>query len=342
MYGDSRSMRAAWYDENGPANKVLKLGDMPTPEAGPGEVRVRVMASGINPADVKLRSGTSNYGFAYPRVTPNSDGAGVIDQIGPDVPPSWMGKRVWLFNGQRVGRAFGTGAEYIALSANLVTPLPDHVSFAEGATLGIPGMTAYHAVFGDGPVAGKTVLVTGGAGAVGFYAVALAAWGGARVLATVSGPEKAARAISGGAEATINYREEDVAERVMALTDGAGADRVVSVDFGGDMKWLPDAVALNGSVSTYASDGDRMPALPVHKFMRRNILIRPFILNSLTQDTLNRTRFGMLRWTQDKPAALRPIGGRFPLEDIVAAHEAVEAGEKFGTVVVEPNGDSTS
>tara|TARA_B110000444_G_scaffold213861_1_gene210858 strand:+ start:117 stop:767 length:651 start_codon:yes stop_codon:yes gene_type:complete len=216
------------------------------------------------------------------------------------------------------------------------------VSFAEGATLGIPGMTAYHAVFGDGPVAGKTVLVTGGAGAVGFYAVALAVWGGARVLATVSGPDKAARAISGGAEATINYRKEDVADRVMALTDGAGADRVVSVDFGGDMKWLPDPVALNGSVSTYASDGDRMPALPVHKFMRRNILIRPFVLNSLSQDTLNRTRFGMLRWTQERPDALRPIGGRFPLEEIVAAHEAVEAGEKFGTVVVEPNGDSTS
>lgn len=335
-------MRAAWYDENGPANKVLKLGEMPTSEAGPGEVRVRVMASGINPADVKLRSGTSNYGFAYPRVIPNSDGAGVIDQIGSDVPPSWMGKRVWLFNGQRVGRAFGTAAEYIALSQNLVTPLPEHVSVAEGATLGIPGMTAYHAVFGDGPVAGKTVLVTGGAGAVGFYAVSLAAWGGARVLTTVSGPEKAVRAINGGAEATINYRKEDVAERVMALTGGAGADRVVSVDFGGDMEWLPDAIALNGSVSTYASDGDRMPALPVHKFMRRNILIRPFILNSLNQDTLNRTRFGILRWIQDKPDALRPIGGRFSLDDIVAAHEAVEAGEKFGTVIVEPHGDSLS
>jgi NADPH2:quinone reductase len=334
-------MLAAWYDQNGPANQVLKLGDMPTPEAAPGEVRIRLMASGINPADVKLRSGTSNYGFAYPRVIPNSDGAGIVDQIGADVPPSWMGKRVWLFNGQRLGRAFGTAAEYITLSANLVTPLPDHVSFAEGATLGIPGMTAYHAVFGDGPVTGKIVLVTGGAGAVGFYAVALAHWGGARVLATVSGPEKAARALSGGAEATINYRSDDVAERVMALTDGKGVDRVVSVDFGGDMPWLPEVVALNGAVSTYASDGDRTPALPIHKFMRRNILIRPFILNSLAQDTLNRTRFGMLRWVQDEPDALRPVAARFPLEDIIAAHEAVEAGDKFGTVIVEPNGDST-
>lgn len=330
-------MRAAWYDENGPADIVLHVGDMPTPVAGAGEVRIRIMASGVNPADVKLRSGTSNYGFNYPRVIPNSDGAGIVDQVGPDTPPSWMGKRVWLFNGQRVGRAFGTAAEYIALPARLVTPLPDHASFAEGATFGIPGMTAYHAVFADGPVAGKTVLVTGGAGAVGFYAISLAVWGGARVLATVSGPEKAARATKGGADATINYREENVAERVLAFTNGAGVDRVVSVDFGGDMKWLPEVVKLNGTVSTYASDSDRTPALPVHQFMRRNISIRPFILNSLTLDTLNRTRFGMLRWVQDCPDALRPVAARFPLEDIVAAHQAVENSDKFGTVVVEPH-----
>lgn len=330
-------MRAAWYENKGLAEDVLKRGNMPTPEAGPGEVRIRLAASGVNPADVKLRSGVSNYGFDYPRVIPNSDGAGIVDQIGADVTPSWMGKRVWLFNGQRVGRAFGTAAEYIALSTKLVTPLPDHVSFGEGATLGIPAMTAYHAVFGDGPVAGKTVLVTGGAGAVGFYAVSLAKWGGARVLATVSGPEKAARAVSGGAEATINYRTENVGERVQALTNGEGVDHVVSVDFGGDMGWLPGATRLNGSISTYASDGDRTPTLPIFKFMRRNITIRPFVLNSLTEDTLTRTRFGVLKWVEDCPDAQRPIGGRFPLDQIVAAHQTVEAGEKFGTVIVEPN-----
>ena len=154
-------------------------------------MRVRLAASGVNPADVKLRSGLSSYGYQFPRVIPNSDGAGIVDQVGRDADQCLLGKRIWLFNGQRLGRAFGTAAEYIALDANLVTPLPDEISFEEGATLGIPAMTAYHGVFADGPVAGKTILVTGGAGAVGFYAVSLAAWAGARVIVTVSSDEKA-------------------------------------------------------------------------------------------------------------------------------------------------------
>ena len=219
-----------------------------------------------------------------------------------------------------------------------MTELPDHVSFAEGATLGIPAMTAYHGVFAEGPVVGKTVLVTGGAGAVGFYAVALAHWGGARVFATVSGPEKAERARSGGAEATINYRKENVAERVLALTDGKGVDHVVSVDFGSDIAWMPHAVALNGAVTAYASDGDRTPNFPYHLFARRNIAIRPFILNSLPAQVLDRTRWGVDRWTRDCPAAPRPVAQVFSLADIAAAHAAVEAGAKFGTVVVDPQG----
>lgn len=331
-------MRAAWYEQQGPAETVLKVGEMPAPTAGPGEVRIRLAASGVNPADVKLRSGKSNYGHAFDRVIPNSDGAGIVDQAGPGVQPSWVGKRVWLVNGQRLGRAFGTAAEYIALPSKYVTELPDFVSFAEGATLGIPAMTAYHGVFADGSVAGKTVLVTGGAGAVGFYAAALAAWGGARVFATVSGPEKAARAEAAGAAATINYRTEAVAERIKDLTGGRGVDRVVSVDFGGDMPWLPEVVALNGAVSAYASDTDRTPAFPFHLFARRNITVRPFILNSLPTDVLDATRWGVDAWLRARPDAPRPVAGTFPLAEISSAHLAVEAGGKFGTVVVEPQG----
>ncbi len=329
-------MQAAWYEAKGRARDVLQVGEMPTPEAGAGEVRIRLHASGVNPADVKLRSGQSNYGYDFDRVIPNSDGAGVVDQVGEGVQPSWLGRRVWLFNGQRLGRAFGTAAEYIALPVKHVTELAEHVSFEEGPTLGIPAMTAYHGVFACGPVDGKTVMVTGGAGAVGFYAVALAKWGGARVLATVSGPEKAARAEAGGAEATVNYRTEDVGQRILDLTNGRGVDHVVSVDFGGDLKWIPEAVALNGSVTAYASDGDRTPTLPYHLLGRRNIQIRPFILNSLPADVLDRTRWGVDRWTRDVPAGPRPIAEAFPLDAAAAAHEAVEAGDKFGTVVVIP------
>jgi len=330
-------MRASWYETKGPAREVLQLGEMTTPEVEPGQVRIKLQASGINPADVKLRAGASSYGYDHPRIIPNSDGAGVVDSVGDGVQPTWLGKRVWLFNGQRLGRAFGTGAEFIALSADLVTELADHVSFAEGATLGIPGMTAYHAVFADGPVSGKTVLVSGGAGAVGFYAASLAHWGGARVIATVSGPEKAARAVAGGADATINYRDENVADRVLELTDGKGADRLVSVDFGGDLKWFLNAIALNGAVAAYASDGDLTPVLPYRLLMRRNILVRPFVLNSLPPAALDRARWGVDRWTRERANALRPVADVLPLSEIAAAHELVESGAKFGTVVVDPS-----
>ena len=172
-------MKAVWYERTGAAPEVLTYGEMPTPVAGPGEVRVRLEASGVNPADVGRRGG-SYRAMEYPRVIPNSDGAGIIDQVGDGVTRLKVGQRVWLFNGQRNGRAFGTAAEYIALAEHLVTPLPDDLSFAAGATLGIPGMTAWCCLFGDGPIAGQTVLVTGGAGAVGHYAVQLAKWGGAQ------------------------------------------------------------------------------------------------------------------------------------------------------------------
>src|SRR4051794_22308833 len=206
------TMRAIWYDQQGAANDVLIRGELPTPEPGPGQVRVRLEASGVNPSDTYRRRGAVP--AEYPRVIPNSDGAGVIDKVGEGIPAGRVGERVWLYNGQRNGRWMGTAAEYIALDADLVTPLPDHVSFAEGATLGIPAMTAHGCVFAAGPVQGRLVLVTGGAGAVGHYAVQLAAWAGAEVIATVSSVEKAERARVGGAAHVINYRTEDVAARV--------------------------------------------------------------------------------------------------------------------------------
>ena len=203
-------MRAAWYDRTGPAREVLQIGERPTPAPGRGEVLIRVRASGVNPSDVGMRGGV-NAPMAYPRITPNSDGAGVVEAVGSRVDAGLIGKRIWFYNGQRNGRAFGSAAEYIELDADLVSPLPDTVSFAEGATLGIPGMTAHVALFAAGPVQGRFVLVTGGAGAVGLYAVQLARWAGATVIATVSSPEKAARAIAVGGDARIGHRRIDAA-----------------------------------------------------------------------------------------------------------------------------------
>jgi len=227
-------MRAVWYDRQGPASEVLVCGELPTPEPGNYEVRVKLEAAGVNPSDAGRRRGPAP-AMEYPRVVTCSDGAGVVDRVGPMVPDSWVGRRVWLYNGQRNGRWMGTAAECIALNVELVTPLPEHVSFAEGATLGIPGMTAHYCVFVAGSVQGRTLLVTGAAGAVGHYAVQLAKWAGATVIATVSSETKAARARAGGADHVINYRTEDVAARVRDITGGEGVDHVVDVDFGGNL-----------------------------------------------------------------------------------------------------------
>ncbi|OYW84276.1 MAG: hypothetical protein B7Z20_11135, partial [Sphingobium sp. 32-64-5] len=181
-------MRAVWYEAIGSAADVLRFGEMETPQPGPGEVRVRLHASGVNPSDVKTRIG-ARAPIAFPRVIPHSDGAGEIDAVGEGVSAARIGQRVWVWNAAW-RRPFGTCAEYICLPEAQAVALPQGTSFEAGACLGIPASTACHAVFADGDVSGQTVLVTGGAGAVGHYAIQLARWGGARVIATVSGPEK--------------------------------------------------------------------------------------------------------------------------------------------------------
>lgn len=326
-------MRAAWYENKGVARDVLVLGAMDAPEPGPGEVRVALAASGVNPADVKLRAGTNNYGYDFPRVIPNSDGAGTIDRVGPGVDPARVGLRVWLYNGQRLGRAFGTAAEYIALDADLVHELPDCRTFAEGATLGIPAMTAHRCLFADGPVEGLTVLVTGGAGAVGRYAVQLAKWGGARVLATVSGEAKARHALAGGADAAINYRTENVVERVRELTGGEGVDRIVEVDFGGNLAACTGCLKRNGAIAIYASDGNGTPEINVRGLMALNATLRFVVLNSIPLSARRRAQREVTEWARD-PSRTIPVAATYPLDGIVAAHELVESLDKLGTVVV--------
>ena len=328
-------MRAAWYERRGPARDVLEVGEMATPEAGPGEVRVQLAASGVNPADAKLRAGKSDYGYRFDRVIPNSDGAGTVDRVGAGVDPAWLGRRVWLYNGQRLGRAFGTAAEYIALDAGLVHALPGGIGFAEGATLGIPAMTAHRCVFADGAVEGQTVLVAGGAGAVGHYAVQLAKWRGARVLATVSGDAKAAHALAGGADAVVNYRQEDVVARVRELTGGEGVDRIVEVDFGGNLAIAMGVLKCNGAAAIYASDGNANPEIDVRALMGLNATLRFVVLNSIPLEARRQAQRDVTRWAAGGER-LFPVAARFPLDGIAAAHESVESLDKLGTVVVEP------
>lgn len=327
-------MKAVWYESLGPAGEVLQHGEQPTPQAGPGEVGVRLHASGVNPADVKRRVGS--FGMEYPYVIPHSDGAGVVDQIGEGADPALLGRRVWLFNGQRNGRNLGTAAEHIALDCWLVAPLPDDVSFAEGACLGIPCMTAHYNVFADGPVAGRTVLVTGGAGAVGHYAVQWAKWGGATVIATISSDEKAAHAVAGGADHTINYRTEDVGARVMEITGGHGADRIVEVDIEANFQSSLAALKPGGTIAIYATTPAAKPGFSFIAAAVKNAVLKFMILYAVPRPAIDAARADIATWLAEA-RRIHPIAATFPLAETTAAHEFVEAGSKLGTVIVEPD-----
>lgn len=328
-------MRAVWYDRMGPAREVLCHGDQPLPEPAPGEIRVRLLASGVNPADCNRRSGRGYAAMEFPRVIPNSDGAGLVDAVGEGVDAAMTGRRIWLYNAQR-GRPFGTAAEYTCIPADFAAELPDDVSFEAGACLGIPCMTAHRCLFADGPVEGLSVLVTGGGGAVGNYAVQLARWGGAAlVVATTSGGWKSEDAIAAGAHHAIDYRREDVAARLRDLTEGSGVDRVVEVDLGGNRDAWVQSIALNGTVAAYASRGEMNPAIPVSALMRRNVTIRTVLLNNAPITARRQAQRDIVAWLREAPR-LHRIAGRFPLAETAAAHEAVEAGTKRGTVVVLP------
>jgi NADPH2:quinone reductase len=326
-------MKAVWYERTGAAADVLTFGEMPTPLAGPGEVRVRLEASGVNPADVGRRAG-SYRGMEFSRVIPNSDGAGIIDQVGDGVTRLHVGQRVWLFNGQRNGRAFGTAAEYIALADYLVTPLADDVSFAAGATLGIPCMTAWCCVFGDGSIAGQTVLVTGGAGAVGHYAVQLAKAGGARVIATVSSAMKDMEARLAGADLVVNYKTDDVVAKVMEFTGQRGVDRVVDVDFGGNIATTLKLMAMNSTIAVYATNGNRNPVIPMRELMEKCIALRALVLFALPPPLLATAQADISKWLSAGPR-IHNIAAQFPLSETAQAHLSVEKGDKLGTVIVD-------
>jgi NADPH2:quinone reductase len=325
-------MKAVWYERQGPAREVLVFGELPRPAPGSGEVRVRLHASGVNPSDCNRRAGRGHPAMEFPRIVPHSDGAGVVDAVGLGAPEELIGRRVWLYNGQR-GRAFGTAAEYITLGADLVSPLPDGVDFIAGATLGIPGMTAHVCLFSDGEIRDRDILVTGGAGAVGHYAIQIARWAGARVIATVSNEAKAAHARAAGAHVVVNYRATGVADRVLEATEGRGVDRIVEVDFGGNLADTVRMIAVNGVVAAYASRGREKPPLPFYALMRKCVTLRPILLPATRPDARRQAQADLGRWLAEGPR-LHAIAATFPLARTVEAHEMVERGGKLGTVVV--------
>jgi len=322
-------MKAVWYEQNGGA-EILQYGDMPNPQPGAGEVRVKVATSGVNPSDWKRRQGlTARIGF--PRVIPNQDGAGVIDAVGDGVVSSRIGERVWLFESQ-FGRAFGTGAEYTVQPSCHAVRLPDNTDFAAAAGLGVPAMTAHRCVFSDGPVTGKTVLVTGGAGAVGRYAIQLAKLGGAAIISTVSSDEKAQIARDAGADHTINYREENVTERIIELSNSAGVDLVVEVDMAANFPVSQQVLKRSGVLAVYSGGSSQGPAVPL-SFKSTNVTVRMVLVYDMPEIAKAAAVADITSWLEQ--GKLTPFAGpHFSLEGLKDAHLAVEHGA-IGKVVVD-------
>jgi NADPH:quinone reductase len=331
-------MRAATYRNTGDARDVLRVEDIPRPDPGPGEVLVRVHASGVNPTDVKTRAGATARPIDEFQV-PHQDGAGVIEAVGAGVDPARAGERVWLWLAAS-GRRWGTAAEWTVVPARHAVPLPDGASFELGASLGVPALTAHRCLFADGPVTGKTVLVAGGAGAVGHYAIELAKHAGARVAATVSTPEKAELAAKAGADLVVNYRDAGAPDQIrefLSATDRPSADdrpevdRIVEVALGAN---LGLDLALSGPstvVVCYAADGEN-PVLPVRACMSANVTLRFVLLYGFPAAALDAAVAGVTDALAAGALTELPIH-RFPLSEIVAAHEAAERGA-VGKVIV--------
>jgi NADPH2:quinone reductase len=321
-------MRAALYDSHGPARDVLQVTEVDRPEPGPGQVRVRIEASGVNPTDWKSRSGATARPISEFQI-PHLDGAGVIDAVGQGVDQGRVGERVWVWLAA-AGQPWGTAAEWSVVPAEQAVLLPDGVSAELGASLGVPAMTAHRALFADGPVADRNVLVAGGAGAVGHFAIELAKHAGARVITTVSGPAKAELAARAGADLVVSYKDPDVVEQIRPY---APLDRIVELALGAN---LDLDLALSGPqthIVDYAAEPDD-PVLPVRRCMTANVTLRFMLLYTVPRPALLQAAADITRALKDGALTELPVT-RFSLDQVAEAHDAVEAGA-VGKVIVVP------
>lgn len=325
-------MQAAWYEQLGAAKSVLTIGETDPPAVAPGQVRVKVVASGINPSDVKQRSGWGGLTLRYPKVIPHNDGAGVIEAVGDGVSPDRIGDRVWIYEAT-LAKGLGTAAEYVVVPSENAIGLPDSTSFAEGACLGVPAMTAHHCVFKDGSVAGQTILVTGGAGAVGAYAVQFAKWDNATVITTVSSDQKAEIARAIGADHVINYKTEDVAAKVKEITNGKGVDRVIEVDFAANLETNLQILKRNGTIATYASDSQVSPQVPIYSLIYKNLTVHYVLVYAMSKAAHQQAATDITTCLTQK--FKHHIAKRFSLSQIAEAHELLESGTAIGNLIID-------
>ena len=325
-------MRAAWFEKFGDAADALQLGELDAPVAGPGEVLVRLHTSGVNPSDVKKRAGSFPNLLDGGLVIPNSDGAGIIEAVGEGVATSRVGERVWVYQAQ-FARRFGTAAEYVALDSARAPRLPDSAGYDVGACLGIPAMTAHRCVFADGDVSGQTIVITGAAGRVGYYAVQWANQAGATVIATASNEDDAAACRDAGAAHVVNHRSDSFADDVLAANGGARVDRAIDLEFGANLATWIAVVKTSGTIATYGSVAVPEPTLPFFQLMYLDMNIR-FVIVYAMPEAAKQLAIADIDTALTNDALRHRIAATFPLQDIAAANELIEKGSIRGAVIL--------
>jgi NADPH2:quinone reductase len=324
-------MKAVWYDKNGAAEDVLVKGEIETPTPDRGEVLVRLYASGVNPSDVKARAGSRPMGFA--RVIPHSDGAGIVEAVGDGVGRELVGQRVFVRNGQW-GRAFGTAAEYIAIDAGYVHHLPQNIDFDRGAALGIPALTAAHAVLKDGSVEATTILIHGGGGTVARLAVQIAAKSGAKVITTTGRNDQVDALYALGAAAVFDYRDPELAAQILSGNDGKPVQRVIDGEIGMNLTSSIEVVETKGHIVGYGSALHPNPELPFLRLMFKNITLSGILVYLLENEQAQKYAKIITRLLGDDRLNV-PIANSFDLGEAAFAHQAVEAGQRHGAVVLQ-------
>ena len=324
-------MQAAWYTAIGSAEEVLHVGEVDDPSPLAGEVLVDIKTSGVNPSDVKTRAGARGE-LQFPRIIPHSDGGGIIIKVGEGVSEDRVGERVWIWNGA-FGRAHGTCAEQMALPSSQAIAMSENVSFETAACLGIPAATAYYGVFSDGSVEDQTILITGGAGAVGYLGIQLAKWSGADVISTVSGGDKATVAKAAGADLVVNYKTDNVIEAVNDFTKGQGVDRILEVEFGGNLSVSEQVIKNNGVIAAYGSVAEANPSLPFYNLMFKGVKLNTYLIYIVSEKDRAEINKGITSALSDN--VLTPIiAESFNLSEIINAHQSLEEGSVIGNVVI--------
>ena len=325
-------MKAAFYEKQGPADEVLKVQEIPIPFPGPGQVRVKIAMSGVNPSDIKTRTGFTGK-MPYPRIIPHQDGAGVIDMVGESVENSRLNQRVWIYEAQ-YGRSDGSAAQYVILDAKQAVSLPDNISLEVGASLGVPAITAHYCLFADGDIKDKKILVQGGAGAVGEAVILLAKWAGAWVAATVRDINDKQSVLSKGADLVIHLGSENIEDEIRKATHGAGVSKIVEVDLAANYKVDVRCLDNAGVISTYSvSSPEQIVPVPLLDLIKRNVTLRFAYVYAIPENYKIKAVTDINRCLTDgkyKPT----IGQIYPLQQIDQAHKAVEMRKVKGKILI--------